>query len=176
MIVGVARETFPDERRVALVPAVVSKLHANGMSVLIESGAGVAAGFSDESFRSAGAKIATSSQQIFAQSEAIVQIRALGANPTGYAAEIAQLRAGQVLIAQCDPLALPQPVAEFAERGASLLALELIPRTTRAQSMDVLSSMATVAGYKAVLLAASALPKMFPMLITAAGTVTPARC
>jgi NAD(P) transhydrogenase subunit alpha len=174
MIVGVAKETFPGERRVALVPSVVPSLIKAGLEVLVESGAGDAAGFSDAQFVEKGAKIAGSRADAFA-ADCLLQVRSLGANPQAGLADLPLLRAGQTVIGMADPLAMTGEAAAIAERGVTLFALELIPRTTKAQSMDVLSSMATIAGYRAVLLAATTLPKMFPMLTTAAGTLTPAK-
>lgn len=172
---GVPRETFPSERRVALVPAAVTALAKAGVSVLIEPGAGVEAGFSDGMYAAQGAAVAADRDDLFRQADVIAQVRALGANPAAGRADVERLRAGQTLIASCDPLSEPQPLADVAGRGATVFALELLPRITRAQSMDVLSSMATVAGYKAVLMAADRLPRMFPMMMTAAGTITPAK-
>ena len=174
MEVGVVRETLPGERRVALVPAVVPALVKTGLEVVVEAGAGAAAGFPDELFRSRGAKIASSRAEALAAG-ALLQVRALGCNPEAGRADLVALRPGQVVIGMCEPLWNPQAAAELAKTGVTLFALELIPRITRAQSMDVLSSMATLAGYRSVLLAATTLGKMFPMLTTAAGTVTPAK-
>ena len=174
MIVAAVKETFPGERRVALVPAVIPSLAKAGIEVLIEAGAGEAAGFSDAQYVEKGAKIADSRAAAFA-ADCLVQVRSLGANPQAGLADLPLLRPGQTVIGMTDPLAMPEQARALAERGVTLLALELIPRTTKAQSMDVLSSMATVAGYRAVLLAATTLPKMFPMLTTAAGTLTPAK-
>jgi NAD(P) transhydrogenase subunit alpha len=174
MIVGVAKETFPGERRVALVPSVVPSLIKASIEVLIEPGAGEAAGFSDAQYAEKGAKIAGSRAEAFA-ADCLLQVRSLGANPQAGLADLPLLRAGQTVIGMADPLAMTGEAQAIAERGVTLFALELIPRTTKAQSMDVLSSMATIAGYRAVLLAATTLPKMFPMLTTAAGTLTPAK-
>jgi NAD(P) transhydrogenase subunit alpha len=173
MIVAVVRETHPGERRVALVPAAVPPLAKAGLEVLMEAGAGVSAGYSDQQYLDKGAKIAASRQEVFA-ADILLQVRAAGANQAGRD-DLAHYRQGQVVIGMCDPLGAPQPAQEIAQRGVSLFALELLPRITRAQSMDVLSSQATIAGYRAVLLAASALPKLFPMMITAAGTLNAAK-
>jgi len=173
MKVAVIRETFPGERRVALVPAVVPSLVKAGMEVLIEAGAGVAAGFPGEQFSARGAKIVGRGEALAA--EVLLQIRSLGCNPDTGRADLSEMRPGQVVIGLCEPLWNPQAAAELAQTGATLFGLELIPRITRAQSMDVLSSMATIGGYRSVLLAATTLGKMFPMLTTAAGTVTPAK-
>jgi len=174
MIVAVPKETFPGERRVALVPAVVPSLIKAGLEVRIEAGAGLAAGYPDEQYTAKGAQVVSSPEEI-RQADILLQVRAAGANPDAGADAIDQLREGQIVIAMADPLGTPEPARRMAERGAVLFALELLPRITRAQSMDVLSSMATVAGYRAVLLGATALPKMCPMMMTAAGTVSPAK-
>ena len=173
MIVAVARETHSGERRVALVPAAVPPLAKAGLEVLVEAGAGVSAGYSDQQYLDKGAKIAASRQEVFA-ADILLQVRAAGANQADRD-DLAHYRQGQVVIGMCDPLGAPQLAREIAQRGVSLFALELLPRITRAQSMDVLSSQATIAGYRAVLLAASALPKLFPMMITAAGTLNAAK-
>ena len=166
MRVGVPRETVPRETRVALIPAGVASLKKAGLDVVVESGAGDAAGFPDTTFRDQGAEIA-SRAEVFRSSGILVQVRALPQTDA--------LRPGQAVIGFADPLGTPQAVRDFASSGASLLSMELMPRITRAQSMDALSSMATIAGYKGVLLAANALPRMFPMLMTAAGTISAAR-
>lgn len=175
MVVGVPKETFPGERRVALVPAVVPSLAKAGLEVLIEAGAGKAAGFPDAAYEERGARIAPGRAGLFARAEAILQVRALGANPEAGERDLELLRPGQAVVGFCEPLAEPGAAKTLAGRGVTAFALELLPRIARAQSMDALTSMATVAGYKAVLLAAEALPRMFPMLMTAAGTVAPAR-
>jgi NAD(P) transhydrogenase subunit alpha len=174
MIVGVTQETFPGETRVALIPNSVSTLAPLGCTVLVEQGAGTAAGHSDESYREKGAEIVERAD-LFARADVVVQVRGPGANPDGAAADLAAYRAGQVIVAHHEPLGEPQTVAQMAQKGVAALSMELMPRITRAQSMDALSSMATVAGYRAVLLAASHAPRLFPMLMTAAGTLTPAK-
>jgi NAD(P) transhydrogenase subunit alpha len=175
MRVAVVRETFPGERRVALIPASVPVLIKAGLEVLVESGAGLEAGFPDGHYQEKGAKIAVSRDELFALADVILQVRAAGANPQGGKDDLARLKQGQIVIGMADPLGNPQAAAEIAPKGVILFALELLPRITRAQNMDVLSSQATVAGYKAVLLAADVLPKMFPMLMTAAGTIIAAK-
>ncbi len=175
MKIGVPKETFPGERRVALVPGSLAALKKLGAEVLVESGAGNEAGFLDKAYESAGATIVKDRGQLFRDADLICQVRAAVANPDLGQADLDQLREGQILVAQCDPLSDPQAMSKVAEQQAVVFAMELMPRITRAQSMDVLSSMATIAGYKAVLLAASHLPQMFPMMMTAAGTLTPAR-
>ncbi|MGI8618439.1 MAG: Re/Si-specific NAD(P)(+) transhydrogenase subunit alpha [Gemmatimonadaceae bacterium] len=166
MKVGVPRETARGENRVALVPPVIPSLTTKGAEVLVESGAGTAAGFTDTAYAGKGAQIVQRAQ-LFADADVIVQVRA--------GEDLAGLRPGQAVIAFLDPLGAPQAMRTLAETGATAFAIELMPRITRAQSMDALSSQATVAGYKAVLVAADKLPRMFPMLMTAAGTITPAR-
>jgi proton-translocating NAD(P)+ transhydrogenase subunit alpha len=175
MIVGVLRETYPGEHRVALVPAVLPSLKKGGMDVIVESKAGDQAGYPDSAYVEKGATIASSRAQVFEKADCVVQVRLLGANPTEGQADLAGFRKGQMLIGMAEALTAPQSVQDLASREVMAFALELMPRITRAQSMDILSSMGTVAGYKAVLIAASSLPKMFPMLMTAAGTVTPAK-
>lgn len=171
---GTPRETFPQERRVAIVPRQCEALKKAGLEVIIEQSAGVAAGFPDEMYVARGARIGTR-ESVFAESDIIAQVRCLGANPEIGRADIELMRPGQVLIGFCEPLTALQECSQLASAGVSLTALELIPRITRAQSMDALSSMATIAGYRAVLMAAIQLPKMFPLLMTAAGTLTPAK-
>ena len=172
--VGVPRETFPDERRVALAPRQCEALHKSGIEVLIEYSAGTQAGFPDETYVARGARIA-SRAAVFREADIIAQVRCFGANPVAGRDDLALFRSGQGLVGFGEPLTAVQESSDLAETGVSFFALELMPRITRAQSMDALSSMATVAGYRSVLLAATHLPKMFPMLMTAAGTITPAR-
>lgn len=175
LVVGVPRETCPGERRVALVPASVATLARKGIEVVVEKGAGVEAGFPDAEYTERGARVLETRAEVFAQAEVILQVRAAGANPEAGQADCQLLHEGQALIAQCEPLAEAQALEGIKQAKAACYSLELVPRITRAQSMDVLSSMATVAGYKAVLLAAEKLPRMFPMMMTAAGTITPAK-
>lgn len=175
MVVGIPAETFPGERRVAAVPAVLPALVKAGLDVVVEPGAGAAAGFPDAGYADKGAALAADRAQVFAAADVVLQVRALGANPDAGRADLALMRAGQVVIGLSEPLGEPAAARELAARGVTAFSMELIPRITRAQSMDALSSMATVAGYKAVLVAAETLPRMFPMMMTAAGTVTPAR-
>jgi NAD(P) transhydrogenase subunit alpha len=164
MTIGVPAEQFPGERRVALVPASIVALKKAGFDVLVERGAGARAGFTDSAYQDKGAQIAASRADVFT-ADIVLQVRV---------GDAALMRQGQVVIGTADPLGSPDAVRQIAASGVTAFALELIPRITRAQSMDVLSSMATIAGYKAVLLAADALPRMFPLLTTAAGTITPA--
>jgi NAD(P) transhydrogenase subunit alpha len=174
MIIAVPRETFPAERRVALIPVSIAPLAKAGMEVRIEAGAGLAAGFPDKQYADKGAKIIADRAELFA-ADIILQVRAAGANLEAGQADLPLYRRDQVVVASCDPLGEPKAAAELAARGATLFALELLPRITRAQSMDVLSSQATIAGYRAVLLGAMELPKIFPMLMTAAGTLSAAK-
>jgi len=174
LTVGVPKETSCQERRVALVPADVRSLKKAGFEVLVETNAGLHAGFLDAQYVQQGARIAADRTEL-ASADVILHVRAGAADPEQPFAVGESLRENQILIAMCDSLSDPRPLAALADRRVTTFALELLPRITRAQSMDVLSSMATIAGYKAVLLAAAASPRMFPMLMTAAGTLTPAK-
>ncbi len=158
-----------------MIPAVVPALTEAGLEVLVEAGAGASAGFQDADYADKGARLATDRQQVFTEAETILQVRTLGANPTVGRSDLSWLRSGQAVIGFSEPLSAPASAGELANLGVTAFSMELIPRITRAQSMDALSSMATIAGYKAVVLAANALPRMFPMMMTAAGTITPAR-
>ena len=173
MKLGVPKETFPGERRVAIVPGVVALLRKLGVDVVVERGAGESAGFTDAMYAEQQAALGTRAEAFDA--DIVAQVRAPGANPAHGAADVAMLRRDQLLIGFADPLTAGEAARAVAARGARLAAMELVPRITRAQSMDALSSMATIAGYKAMLMAASELPRMFPMLNTAAGTVAAAR-
>ena len=175
LVVGVPKETFPGESRVAAVPKTIGQLTKAGCRVLIEKEAGLAAGFTDESYVEKDAELVDSRQAVFSQADVLLQVRAGGANPSAGVPDLELYRSGQIVVAMCDPLSEPQAIEQLAGCGVSAFAMELLPRITRAQSMDVLSSMATIAGYKAVLLAANTLPQMFPMLMTAAGTVSAAK-
>jgi proton-translocating NAD(P)+ transhydrogenase subunit alpha len=165
MRVGVPRERAEGERRVALVPELVSRLVDGGFEILVEPGAGEAASFPDASYQEAGARLEGDPYQ----ADAVVKVQGPNAD------EAARLREGQVLIGFLQPLTNTEGIERLSERGVTAFAMESIPRITRAQAMDALSSQATVAGYKATLLAAERLPKFFPMLMTAAGTVAPAK-
>jgi NAD(P) transhydrogenase subunit alpha len=167
MKVGVPRETWPGEYRVALIPSTAAALKKIGLDVVIEQDAGVAAGFPSSAYEQAGVTVATR-DVVFSTSDIILQVRSVPAEP-------GRLRKGQVVIGFSDPLGAPDPILVLAQAGVTAFSMELMPRITRAQSMDALSSMATIAGYKGVLLAANHLPRMFPMLMTAAGTLTAAR-
>lgn len=173
--VGVVAESCPDERRVAMAPSAVALLNKTGVELLLESGAGAQAGFPDSEYTEKGVRIAKDRAEVFATADVILQVRSLGANPESGHADLRLLRSGQVVIGFGEPLTNFEAAASLAARGVTFLAMELMPRITRAQGMDALSSMATIAGYKAALMAADALPRMMPMLMTAAGTVTPAR-
>lgn len=175
MKIGVVRETFPGEQRVAVVPGVLPSLLKAKLDVLIEAGAGQAAGFPDREYQEKGATIRSDRREVLREADVLLQVRSLGANLEAGRADLESLRAGQIAIGFAEPLLEAKAAQELAERGVALLAMELIPRITRAQSMDALSSMASIGGYKAVLLAAEALPKMFPMMMTAAGTIAPAK-
>ena len=167
MKVGVPRETWTGEHRVSLIPSAVATLKKSGLDVIVERDAGTAAGFPSAAYEQVGASVA-SRDDVFASADIILQVRSVPS-------ESSRLRRGQVVIGFADPLGAPDGVLALARTGASALSMELMPRITRAQSMDALSSMATIAGYKAVIMAADHLPRMFPMLMTAAGTVTAAR-
>ena len=175
MLAGVLTETLSGERRVALVPAVLPALAKAGVSVVIQSGAGASAGFLDAAYAEKGAEIAASAQDVVSRAEVLLRVRLSPPSTSAGQQDLALTRSGQTLIAFLDPLNEPSLSEALASRGVTAFSMELMPRITRAQSMDALSSMATIAGYKAVLLAANTLPRMFPMLTTAAGTVTPAR-
>jgi len=173
-IVGVVCETYPGERRVALVPRQCEALRKAGMEVVLEEGAGREAGYPDEAYAARGAR-ATSRAEVFRNADIVAQVRCLGANPEAGREDLGLLRAGQAVVGFGEPLTAARECGDLADAGVSFFAMELMPRITRAQSMDALSSMATIVGYRAVVLAASELPKMFPMLMTAAGTITPAK-
>lgn len=175
MDIGAAKESCPGERRVAVTPATVTKLHEAGLKVLVQAGAGTEAGFPDESYLDAGAQMAATRAELFESADVVAAVRLLGANRDAGRADLPLLGPEHTLVGLADPLGEPQAVSELAGRGVTAFSMELMPRITRAQSMDVLSSQATVAGYKAVLIAAERHPRMFPMLMTAAGTILPAR-
>ena len=175
MVIGVPKEIFPGERRVPLIPAVLPSLAKAGLEVVVQAGAGVEAGYPDAEFEAKGAKILPDRAQVFAKADVILQVLCYGANDRNGADDLPLLRRGQVLIGFLRPLGSKEIVGRLAATGVSAFSFELMPRITRAQNMDALSSMATISGYKAVLLAADRLPRVFPMLTTAAGTITPAR-
>jgi NAD(P) transhydrogenase subunit alpha len=173
-IIGVPGETFPGERRVALTPKACETLIKAKLGAIVEYSAGLDAGFTDEEYARRGVRLGTRAE-VFAAADVIAQARTGGANPGFGQQDLALMRRGQILIAFGDPLTSPAECLELAQAGVSFFAMELVPRITRAQAMDALSSMASIAGYEAVLIAAGALPKMFPMMMTAAGTITPAK-
>jgi NAD(P) transhydrogenase subunit alpha len=175
MNIGVPKETLPGENRAALVPADVPTLTKLGLGVLVESGLGEAAGYPDAAYEEKGASLVGSRAELFEKADIIAQVRAAGAQPTTFAEDVRQFRQGQYLVSFLEPLAEPNLLSELAEHGVTAFAMELMPRISRAQSMDALSAMANIAGYKAVLLAANTMPRMFPLMMTAAGTIAPAR-
>lgn len=175
MRIAVLKETFPGERRVSLVPANVPGIVKAGGEVFVESGAGESAGFLDAAYAEKGAEVVGDRSALF-DADMLLQVRTVGANPVmGAEHDLPHLRSGQYVIGMADPLGNPAIAQRFAATGATLFALELIPRITRAQSMDILSSQASIAGYRAVLRAALELPKIFPLMMTAAGTLSAAR-
>ena len=174
LLVGVLKETMPGERRVALTPRVAEGLSKSGARVLLERGAGETAGYPDAEYESRGVAL-DSREAILEQANILAYVRTFGANPDAGHADLVRYRRGQILVGLAEPLTARTETAALAERGVTLFALELVPRITRAQSMDVLSSMASLAGYKAVLMAANVLTKMLPMMTTAAGTISPAK-
>ncbi|MBD3216839.1 MAG: Re/Si-specific NAD(P)(+) transhydrogenase subunit alpha [candidate division Zixibacteria bacterium] len=172
--VGIPKETFPNELRTSIIPENISQYAKTGFRVLIESGTGKAAGFTDKQYKDKDAEIVDSRDELFKQADLILQVRGYGTNPDEGKKDLERFRKGQVVVGFFDPLGSPEKVRELAKTGVTAFSIELLPRITRAQSMDALSSMATIGGYKAVLLAAKSLTKMFPMLMTAAGTIAPA--
>ena len=173
MFIGVLKETYPNEKRVSLIPTEVQKLRRKEVNVIVEKGAGELAGFSDDEYREAGAEV-VSREEVFERSRILLKVRDLMADKENFLKE-ADRYSGKTLIGFLEPFAVGEILDRVRALNLTAFAMELIPRITRAQSMDALSSMATVAGYKAVLIAADMLPKMFPMLMTAAGTVLPAK-
>lgn len=168
MKVGVAKETAPNERRVALVPEVIGKLQRSGLEVLVETGAGAGASFPDEQYTAAGAAVVPR-DQLYSQADVIVRVQRPNVD------EARLLRTGQALIGFLQPLSEPELADALARAGVTAISLESVPRISRAQTMDALSSQANVGGYKAVLIAAAALGRYFPLLMTAAGTAPPAK-
>jgi NAD(P) transhydrogenase subunit alpha len=175
MLVAVPKEIYPGERRVALIPQTVPALVKAGLEVTIEAGAGEGANYPDKAYEDQGARVERDRQSLLAQTDIVLMVRGPGSYPDFPAADLDALKEGSILISFTEPLAQPEIMKELAERKLTVFSMELMPRTTRAQSMDALSSMATIAGYKAVLAAADASPKLFPMFMTAAGTITPSR-
>jgi NAD(P) transhydrogenase subunit alpha len=175
MIVGVPRESYPGERRVALVPSVLANLKKAGLDVVVEQNAGVEAGYPDAEYIAKGAKVVPDRAEVFRTADIIVQVLCYGSNDKTGKADVPLYRHDQLLIGFLRPLGQLDTVQDIARAGVASFAVELMPRVTRAQSMDALSSMGTVCGYRAVLIAANTLPRLFPMMTTAAGTITPAR-
>jgi len=175
VIVGVPKESYPGERRVALVPLVIPNLTKAGLEVVVESGAGEPAGYPDTTYVEKGAKIAPDRASVFGASDIVAQVLCYGSNDITGKADLPLYKKGQTLVGFLRPLGSAEVVEQIARAGVTAFSVELMPRTTRAQSMDALSSMATVCGYKAILLAAETSPRIFPMMTTAAGTITPAR-
>ncbi len=175
MIVGVPRESYPGERRVAMVPGVVPILMKGGLEVIVEAGAGLEAGYPDPLYNAKGAKIVATRSEVFRHADIVAQVLCYGSNDQTGEADLALMRRHQVLVGFLRPLGGLRTIQQIAQRGVTAFSVELMPRTTRAQSMDALSSMATICGYKAVVVAADTLPRIFPMLTTAAGTITPGR-
>ena len=175
MLVAIPKEIYPGERRVALIPQTVPALIKAGLEVAIEAGAGESANSADKDFEAQGARVEQDRHSLLAQADIVLMVRGPGSYPDFPAADLDALKDGSTLISFTEPLAQPEIMKELAERKLTVFSMELMPRTTRAQSMDALSSMATIAGYKAVLAAADASPKLFPMFMTAAGTITPSR-
>jgi len=175
VIVGVPKEIYPGERRVALTPVVVPMLAKAGLEVAIQVGAGIEAGYPDLQYQEKGAKVLPDRKAVFSQCDIIVQVLCHGANDKNGGSDLELMRRGQVLVGFLRPLSSAEMVRQVAQTGVTSFAVELMPRSTRAQSMDALSSMASIAGYKAVLIVANTLPRIFPMMTTAAGTITPSR-
>jgi H+-translocating NAD(P) transhydrogenase subunit alpha len=175
VVIGVPKEIFPGEQRVALVPDVIPKLAQAGMEVVVEAGAGAGAGFPDAEYATKGAKIIPERPELFRAADVITQVLCYGSNDVNGKADLPLFHRDQVLVGFLRPFGSLEIIREVASTCVTAFAVELVPRITRAQSMDVLSSMATICGYKAVLEGADALPKLFPMLTTAAGTIPPAR-
>ena len=175
MIIGVPKETYPGERRVALVPMVVPTLTKAGFEVLVEANAGIQAGYPDAQYGDKGAQILTERARLFEKADIVLQVLCYGSNDVTGKADLPLLHQDQLLIGFLRPFGSREVIEEIAGRGVTAFSVELVPRTTRAQSMDALSSMGTICGYKAVLIAANSHPRIFPMLTTAAGTITPAR-
>lgn len=171
VIVGVPAETDPDETRVALVPPVAADLVDEGFDVCVRSGAGDAADWSDEAYREAGCTVVSDQEDVFERSDLVVRVNGLGGTA---AADLDSYRSGQTVVGLLGPYDLDDELEVLADRGVTAFALELMPRISRAQSMDALSSMSSIGGYKSTIVAAERLPKMFPLQMTAAGTVQPA--
>ena len=175
MIIGVPKETYPGERRVALVPMVIPTLTKAGFEVIVETEAGHDAGYPDSHYTEKGAKIVDSRAEIFGSANIVLQLLCYGSNDVTGKEDLPLYRRDQILVGFLRPFGSKEVIRDIAASGVTAFSVELMPRTTRAQSMDALSSMGTICGYKAVLIAADSHPRIFPMLTTAAGTITPAR-
>ncbi|MBS1841473.1 MAG: NAD(P) transhydrogenase subunit alpha [Acidobacteria bacterium] len=175
MILGVPRESYPGERRVAIVPGVIAALAKAGIEVVVQAGAGVEAGYPDREYTDKGAKLAPDRTEVFRAADIVAQVLCHGSNDLTGKADLPLMRSGQAIVGFLRPMGKLEDLQDLAKTGAISFAVELMPRTTRAQSMDALSSMGTICGYKAVVMAADTLPRIFPMLTTAAGTITPGR-
>lgn len=175
VIAAIAKESFPDEKRVALIPRDAGVFEKAGLDIVVETGAGDSALHANSEYEAQGARIESDRAAVFSGADLLLTVRGPGAHPTFPAEDLDRLHSGAAVIGFLEPLAQPEAMRALADRGLTVFAMELIPRTTRAQSMDALSSMANIAGYEAVLLAAKQSPKMFPMMMTAAGTITPSK-
>jgi NAD(P) transhydrogenase subunit alpha len=175
MKVGIPKEVMPGETRVALLPDTVKHLVKKGLTVTVESGAGVAASVTDEEYRAAGAAIEPRHEAVLGGSDLVVKVLRPAAGEAGLPDEVGMLKSGCVFISLMQPYSQRELIGKLAKQGVTAMAMELMPRITRAQAMDALSSMATVSGYKAVLLAANAAPRFFPLFMSAAGTIPAAR-
>lgn len=175
MIVAVPRESYAGESRVAIIPQTVASLAKAGLEVVVQAGAGLLAHHPDSAYEAAGARIEADRKKLFGQADIVLLVRGPGADPDFPADDLEALKPGAALVAFLDPLDLHPSLLGAAKKGVTLFSMELMPRITRAQSMDALSSMASIAGYKAVLLAADHAPTMFPMMMTAAGTLKPTK-
>ena len=175
MIIGVPKESYPGERRVALVPAILPTLTKAGFEVRVQAGAGIEAGYPDAQYSDKGAKIVADRAAVFSAADVVVQVLCYGSNDVTGKEDMPLFRRDQILAGFLRPFGTKEVMQDVAQAGVTSFSVELMPRTTRAQSMDALSSMGTICGYKAVLLAADSHLRIFPMLTTAAGTITPAR-
>lgn len=174
MKLGVVKETFPGERRVALIPQNIAELKKSGIDVVVESGAGLSSFISDDDYRKAGAEVTSRREDVLKNVDLVCYVRGPGAD-TNNLGDLNIIKKNTALVGMMEPLANPDIIQKVAESGVTAFALELMPRITRAQGMDVLSSMATIAGYRAVIVAADIYSRIFPMLMTAAGTLLPAK-
>jgi len=175
VIIGVPKEIYPGERRVALAPPVVPTLAKAGFEVHIQAGAGAEAGYPDSQYSEKGAKIVADRAAVFGTADVVAQLLCYGSNDVNGKQDVALYRRNQILVGFLRPFGSKEVIGEIAHTGVTAFSVELMPRTTRAQSMDALSSMGTICGYKAVIMAADCHPRLFPMMTTAAGTITPAR-